>query len=793
MPEEASSIKLPKNHAVTPRELVYKYLPYVPWLVISVAVILTLAYIKLHYSVPIYSVAGKLLVAPRGGSAGGDRFDDLFMSQGNIKINDEIEIIKSRSIAARVIRRLALQTTIINQGKIRNTLVHPLEAPFLIDIPRLNDSTGTFYFMVTLQDDGYTINEETQKHYYGELIQPGLVQLRILKSSQDWRVFGSNKFLIYRQDIESMSAGLSGSISVSPVGDMTNVLSISYQTENIRLGLDIVNQYMYEYQENSLEDKREIAANVLQFISQQLDTVRYDLGGVESNLQRFQETNRIIDPGQQASIYFGQLTQNDNMLAAQTIKLRTVDLLLNIVSDQKDPYKIVPSILGTDEPVLLQQVSEYNKLQLERETALKTTPVGNPLIQEIETGLEKLRGDMIVNLQNVKKTYQLVYDDLRSKIREADARIGSIPAKEKRLLEVRRQQNILQELYSFLLQKKLETAIGSASTISNIKVVDTAIVGGLVSPNRKGIYIMAIMVGLAIPTGIIALKEILNDKVKSKSDIQNATNAPIVGEIGHTDDSSALVVKRNDRKFLAEQFRIVRSNLQYIFPKITKPVILVTSSISGEGKSFVSTNMGAVLALTGRRTVILEFDIRKPKILKGLGLNERLGITNFIVGNIQLEAIIYPVPEVENLFVIPCGPVPPNPGEILLDPKVSELFKLLREQFDTIIVDTAPVGLVSDGITLGQHADASIYIVRHNYTLKKQVEMIEDLYSANKLPHISIIINDIIVKGGYGYYGYGGHGYGYGYGYGQRSNYYDEENHKPGFLKKLLGVKSRKK
>jgi capsular exopolysaccharide synthesis family protein len=306
---------------------------------------------------------------------------------------------------------------------------------------------------------------------------------------------------------------------------------------------------------------------------------------------------------------------------------------------------------------------------------------------------------------------------------------------------------------------------------------------------------MALIVGLAIPSSIVALKEILNDKVNSKNDIQQVTDAPILGEIGHAEDSATLVVTRNNRKFLAEQFRIIRSNLQYILPKVEKPVIHITSSFSGEGKSFISTNLGAVLALSGKRTVILEFDIRKPKIMAGLGLKERKGITNYIVGSMEIEEIIYPVPEVENLYVIPCGPVPPNPAEMLLDPRVTELFGKLRLQFDTIIVDTAPVGLVSDGISLGKHADASIYIVRHGYTLKKQIQLIDEIYRQAKLPHLSIIINDIASRGGYGYYGYGGYGYGYGYGYGHgyHSNYY-EENRKSGIFQRLLGKrKARKK
>ena len=790
MPETVSST-FQNKPKVTPRELIYKYVRYLPWLVISVSIMMILAYIKLHYSIPIYNIAGKLLVSGRGASAGGEKFDDIFMMQGSTKINDEIEILKSRSIAGRVIKDLGLQTSIVNKGKIRNSIVHPLEAPFFIDIIQLNDSLNGFSMMITVEENAYLLNEETKQYLYGEVIAIGSAKLRILKNNRDLRVFGSNQFIIGYQALEPMAAGLSAAINVAPVNDLTNVLGISYNTENIRVGVDIVNKFMYEYQQNSLEDKRQIAANALAFITQQLDTVKLGLSGVEGNLQRFQEVNRIVNTEQQASLYLAQLNSNDERLAEQAVKLRVINLLINILSDKSDPYKIVPSMLGTDEPILLQQITEYNKLQLERETALKSMPSGNPLILNMETAIEKLRGDMIINLRNVRQTYQLTYDDVRNKIRAADERIGSLPAKEKQMLEVKRQQNILQELYSYLLQKKLETAIGSASTISNIKVIEPAMAGGLVSPNRSSLYLMALVIGLGIPAGIVALKEVLNDKVNSKADIQHNTDAPILGEIGHAENSSTLVVTKNNRKFMAEQFRIVRSNLQYILPKVEKPVILVTSSFSGEGKSFISTNLGAVIALSGKRTVILEFDIRKPKIMKGLGMNERKGITNYLVGNVNLQDIIYLVPEVDNLYVIPCGPVPPNPAELLLNEKVGDLFNRLRSQFDTVIIDTAPVGLVSDGITLGQHADASIFIVRHHFTLKKQIQLIQDNYRQGKLPHLSIIINDIVVKGGYGgYYGYGGYGYGYGYGYGVKgdeSGYFDNSGNTQSRWRKLFG------
>ena len=249
---------------------------------------------------------------------------------------------------------------------------------------------------------------------------------------------------------------------------------------------------------------------------------------------------------------------------------------------------------------------------------------------------------------------------------------------------------------------------------------------------------------------------------------------PITGEVSHSEEKSLLVVSKTSRRFIAEQFRIIRTNLQYILPKQEKAVILVTSSTSGEGKSFISTNIGAVMALTGKKTAILEFDIRKPKIMSTLNLPRKTGITNYIIGKAAYEELAVPVPGVDNLFVIPCGPVPPNPAELLLDERLDELMDKLKAEYDYIIIDTAPVGLVSDAIMLGKYADAALYIVRHGYTFKKQLLLLDEIYVNKRLPRLSLVINDIKAQGGYGrYYGYGGYGYkGYGAGYG--TEYFEE-------------------
>lgn len=320
--------------------------------------------------------------------------------------------------------------------------------------------------------------------------------------------------------------------------------------------------------------------------------------------------------------------------------------------------------------------------------------------------------------------------------------------------------------------------------MSNSNILDKAFPSSTpVKPNRKTIQILAVLLGLGLPALFIFIGEVLNDKVSTRFDIEKLTAAPILGEIGHSFSKNVLIVNKTTRSMVAEQFRIIRSNLQYILNKADKATILVTSSFSGEGKSYVTTNMGAVLALAGKKTIILEFDIRKPKLLSGLEIQKGPGITNFLVGKAKLEDLIKPVPDADNLFILGCGPVPPNPAEMLLDSKVEEMFTWLKANFDVILVDTAPVGMVSDAMTLSKFADSTLYLVRQGHTFKKQIALIDEFYVQHKLPKISIVINDVKVKPGYGYYGYGRYGYGYGYGYG---SYYEEETAPHGFFERIL-------
>lgn len=784
MEEEKRQSNYNSTNAFSPREMVLRYIHYFPWVIISVVLFLFLAYLQIRYSNPIYNVRAKILVKdenPYG--SGNDKFQDIFMMQNSSQnLNDETEIIKSRPMAERVVNALGLQLMIYNKGSIRTSLIHNNDVPFLVHLVQVEDSTTLGFNLPVniINEKEFQIIGQSSKLNFGQVFSVGQAKIQLIRNGEKWKSFSSNEFLINWVPLKQRASELSRTLVVTQGNDFSNVLTLSYNIESIKVGIDIVNQYMQEYRESSLEGKREIAENTLQFINNQLDTVKRNLGGVERNLQEFREQNQIFVPDVQSQLTFGEVSTSMQQSTEQEVKLRIVDFLTNYLKDSRNPYRTVPASLGIEEPSFLQQIVEFNQLQLNRERALKTIPSSNPLISDMETSIERLRTDMLTNLSNIRHTYEMAINKLNSITGKAQAQIQTIPRKEKQMREVTRQQGILQDLYSFLLQKKLETAISSASTISNIRIVEPAIGSSIpISPNRKSLYFIGLIIGVFLPVGAIMVMEYLNDKVKSKSDVEKFTNTPILGEVGHATQEEVLVVANNNRQLIAEQFRIIRTNLRYILPKVEKPVIMVTSSVTGEGKSFISTNLGAVLAISGMRTVILEFDIRKPKIMQGLGLKERKGITNYIVGNLDYSDIVHKVPQVENLFVVPCGPLPPNPSEMILDARVKELLDDLKKKFDAIIIDTAPVGLVSDAIVLGNYADAVVYVIRHNHTLKKLLSLVEDLYSKQKLPRMSVVINDIQTTSGYRkYYGYGEYGYGYGYGYGYASDYFELQNQK---------------
>lgn len=694
----------------------------------------------------------------------------------NVNLKNELEILKSKSLLKRVVEKLDLQLSYFNKGNVRTTNVYG-SSPIKLEIFSLTDSSASFTLDIEATEKNFKFSNTTTTIEYNTIFQTNAGSFKLEKiPGRTFFISNSDNYLIRYTPLLSAAAALSSSLTTAQAIEQATILDISMETDNVQLGKDVINTLMKEYTKMNIEDKREISQVTMQFIDERLDTLKNELGGVETGLLRFKQKNEIIDLPTQSVQYFQNFSELNKQLVTQQVQIGIVDYLTDYINEPAKRFSMVPTDLGIQEPALMSLVSQYNAMQLQHNTLVQTTGPSNANLLAIESGIDKLRQQMLEALKSVKHSYRIAANKMQEQANRYQANIRSVPSKAKNLLDIERQQKIKQDLYLFLLQKREEAAIAAAATVSgSYPIEDASSSGNPVKPQPATIYLIALFSGLVLPVLVIAVMEMLNDKVRERGEIVNHTQAPIIGEIGHAGEET-LVVKAASRTVVAEQFRIMRTNVQYLIKKINAPVMLVTSSASGEGKSFVATNYGAALALTGKKTIVLEFDIRKPRLLKGLNMLSTKGLTNFIVGTATMEEIIQPVPGFDNLYVIGCGPVPPNPSELLLDKHVEELFKMLKTRFDYIIIDSAPVGLVSDALTLSAFADASLYIVRQGYTFKRQLNMVQDLYLQKRLPNIGLVINDIQTRGRYkGYYGYGGGAY-YGYGYGYGSDYFQESD-----------------
>jgi tyrosine-protein kinase Etk/Wzc len=777
------------------RDFIMRYLKYLPWIIVCFTLSLVFAYIKIRYTVPIYHVQSTLLIkndvesSPTGKD---DRLTSLFMANPTTNLNNEIEVLRSSPVIARVVKDLGLQISYYNKGSVRSSLLYK-DVPFKLQVLQLQDSLNGFSFFITaLNDQRFTIDKGSASYVYGVPFKIGNnICVLTRDAGVSLKMFQIHDFYISWQPAIESARQLAGNIKISQLNDFASILTLSIETENIALGQDMLNTLMAVYDSLIIEDKNRIAINTMNFIDDRLSSLKDSLGGVEGNLRNFMEKNGIFDISGQSKEYMSGISDDAKSLQISNIQLNILDWLIDYISKPENTYKAVPTNLGIAEPQLQTLFSDYNKMQLQREINLKTTPPENPMIKGMDASLERLRQNMLQALQNVRQANVITRNSLALQNNQFQGQLKAMPSKSQHQLAIQRQEEILQELYYFLLQKKLETSISSASTISNSKVVEPA-VGGAdpVIPNHNSLYMSCATIGLIIPIAFIVIIELMSDKVGNRMEIQKATNAPILGEIGHSEDIKTLVVTVNSRRFIAEQFRIIRTNLRYITGKNETPVILVTSSFSGEGKSFISTNMGAVMALAGKKTVVMEFDIRKPKIISGLDLKRKMGITNYIIGSASFEDLPVKVEGVDNFYVIPCGPIPPNPAELLLSPRLAELIQYAKRNFEVVILDTAPIGLVSDAINLAAFADCTLYIVRRGHTPRRLLGLVNDLYVNKKLPSLSILLNDVKADGGqYGGY-YGGYGY-YGYGYNKNGGYFEDGKNEKGFVNRVKNTFSR--
>ncbi len=774
------------------KDLFYKYVRFLPLFLLSVAIALFLAFAYLRYTTRVYSATGSMMIKNEQQTSRTEKVDEILLGGNRTEnIQNEIEVLRSRPLMQRVVKRLNLEFNYIAKGKIKDYNIYK-QGPFIIEAFELTDTTQSFSQNIKFANDHqFRVNNEATLFNVGQLYKNEKGVFRLVKQAP---AFAGNEYTITWIPTPNMAASLASGIKVNPKTPGTSILSITLQSTNAQMAADIINTLMVEYDSMTIEQNNYSNQQMLQFIKDRLADMDVQLDSLKLKFQLYQQKHKIFNVDKQLETSLNKVIEADKATAEQQFKLEVATDINRYITDKQNQYsEKTPSPLILEDPTLSLLIAEFNRLQLSRRSLLDgNVPPSNPLVKEAEGQIEQLRTKLMENLNNIRLSLASSINRLKGSSRAEQGTLEALPYELKDYVELERKIETKQALYTLLEGKQAEVEIQMSSTPSNSKVIDLASASNVpVKPNRKTIQVLAILVGLGLPALIIFVGEVLNDKISTRFDIERLTQAPILGEIGHSFADSTLIVSKTSRTMVAEQFRIIRSNLQYVVNKPDKSVILVTSSFSGEGKSFVSTNMAAVLALAGKKTIILEFDIRKPKVLSGLHITKRPGITNFLMGKATVEELVTPVPEYDHLYVLACGPIPPNPSEMLLDNKVAELFEKVGSMFEIIVIDTAPVGMVSDALTLSKFADCTLYLVRQGHTFKKQIALIDELYRESKLPKVSIVINDVKNKPGYGYYGYGRYGYGYGYGYG--SSYYEEEKPPLTLLEKVFAALNPRK
>lgn len=763
----------------------HKYQPYWPLFVIASVLAFAVAYVYLRYATPIYKISSTLLIKDDA-KAVGSSIAEMIDPESGKKIDNEIEILKSRTMARDVVRNLNLYGEIFERGTIRDVSVYnrgPVRILFLDpdSIKPMESSIAELKYdvagrRVLLNDTPYPLGDTLSSKWGRIVVQPvpGFNPASMKDKMFYLRVTGE-KALAMR-----FNAGL----KITPANKQANVLKLEYVDPVPARGEDMLNELMRTYDAASIEDKNKTASKTMAFVEDRLRIITGELSQVEGQLESYKTNQGIVDIGEQSKMFLSTVQENDAKLSETDLQLSMLESIEQYVTNRKAGEAVVPATLGISDPVLMQLLTSLQETEMQLERMKKTTGENSPLLGSLAAQADKLRPAVLENIQSLRTNLQAGRAKLSSQNARFMGMLKGVPSKERTLLEVSRQQAIKNNIYTLLLEKREETALQYAAAISDSRIIDRGEAETFpFSPKKSMVMALAVIAGLAAVAGFIALKDMVNHKVMFRTDIEKGTSAPIIGEIMYEPNGGGIAITDGKRTPVAEQFRALRTTLSYIGINGDQKTILVTSSISGEGKSFVAINLAISLSLTKKKVVLLEFDLRKPKVSKILNVPHHPGISNYLVGHSVLGDILKkPIEGNEHLYLLSAGIIPPNPTELILNGRLEHLLATLRATFDYIIIDTAPVAPVTDARLLAPFADATLYVVRHERTPKFHLKMIEELYEQGDLGKLNIVFNGLKMRGLPGYaYAYGN---GYGYGNGQGYGYGYTEEHKNGSVKK---------
>jgi capsular exopolysaccharide synthesis family protein len=561
---------------------------------------------------------------------------------------------------------------------------------------------------------------------------------------------------------QNMAGSIIGGLGVVSANQESSVVNLTYADESPQRAVDVLNAVVAVYNDAAINDKNQQATNTMKFLDERLQFVENDLDSVEGRLERFRASNRIIDISTQGQQYLQSVSANDGQITNLDIQLSVLDKVQQYVqSKEKNKEAIVPALTGITDPILTDQFQRLYEAEALQARLSGTTGKNFPTRATADQEIARLRPLLLENLRSQRQNLLASRGNFANANNRFNSLLSSLPAQERALINIDRQQKIKNTIYTFLLQKREEAALTFASQVADSRLVNDAQAGGIISPNRQNVYLQWIISAIVLGAVFIFIRENLNRNILSRTEVEKITVAPVVAEIAFNKSSEAVVVEQGSRTLIAEQFRYLRTSLNYIGIGVGKKKILFTSSISGEGKSFITTNLGATLAITGKKVVVLEMDLRKPKLSEMLNLDKNTGLSDYFIGSKTITEIVKST-QVPNMSLISSGAIPPNPAELLMNGRLPELLNELEAMFDYVLIDTAPVSPVTDAYIISPYCDATLYVVRQGRTPRVLIQKLNDLLRNKRLKNLSIVFNGVKQKRFGSYYGYG---YTYGYGY----------------------------
>lgn len=757
-------------------ELVAPYVVQWKWFVLSVLVTLIVAFIYLRYADKIYQVNSSIILKDqndqkiRGGNA---IFSGMDLMGTVNNVDNEVEVLKSKSTIKGTVNALNLHTSYIVKGRVKTTDLYT-ECPLQVTMEQSDLDLLTSPVILTAvinKDQSVTITRMVD----GEKKKVKLTQLPVLYSTPYGKLtfsFRVGKKPEYGTPIEitikpplSVVSDIRDKLNIAPTSKTTSVLKLQYLTSEPRKGEDFLNELVTIYNRDAIADKNREALNTKDFIDERIASIDSELGSAERDVEQYKKSQGLTDLQTDVQLSLQKGSEYEQKLVEVSTQLNLVDYLNNYVNAPDNKNKLVPSNVGIDDPTLVATINEYNKTMIERDRLLRSNTESNPVIQKLEGQIESLRDAISTSIASVKQGLNIARRDAQNQVNLYRGQTGMAPTQERQFTEISRQQQIKASLFLMLLQKREENALTLSASANSARVLDEATASGPVKPKRSIVLMAALMLGLLIPVAYIFLKDLLHIKIDSRVDVDRLTKLSILGEIPIS-KSGNIAVRENENGEGEEAFRMLRTNLLFTLGKERK-VVIVTSTEPKEGKTFISINTAITLALLGKKVLLIGLDLRLPRLSEYMNINSSRGMSQYLSGyETDIHDLIQPSGIIPNLSVIAAGTVPPNPAELIARTEFDKAIDQLKPDYDYIVIDSAPTSAVTDTIVAGRVADATIFVCRANYSHRNNLLFANELNDKKMLPDMSLVVNGVTnYHSGYGKH-YGS-GYGYGYGYGR--------------------------